>query len=112
MRVPQLCTERPDHALLTCNIRPHPLPEGGSGSLKLTLDVKDLEPGTESVSVWLNVSSAGEELVAGDNVYNFTLGLKTEADIGVTGYVGLAWRNCKVATQWKAMYLDISLKTG
>ncbi|XP_037082382.1 integrin alpha-PS3-like [Pollicipes pollicipes] len=87
VRVPQLCSEREkaDHVLLTCHVRPHPFPAGADGRLRLSLDVDELAPGTESVTVGLNASSSGEEVAPDDNVFNFTLGLRTEADIAVTG---------------------------
>ena len=90
VRVPQLCSERETsrHVLLTCHIRPHPFPAGAEGRLKLALDVQELAPGTESLTIGLNVSSTGEEVAGADNVRNFTLRLSTEADIAVTGSVG------------------------
>ncbi|KAF0295842.1 Integrin alpha-4 [Amphibalanus amphitrite] len=89
VRVPQLCSEREtsEHVVLTCHIRPHPFPAGAEGRIRLSLDVQELAPGTESLTVQLNVTSAGEELAAADNVRNFRLDLRTEADIAVTGWV-------------------------
>ncbi|XP_037083703.1 integrin alpha-PS3-like [Pollicipes pollicipes] len=65
VRVPQLCSEREtaDHVLLTCH----------------------LAPGTERLTVALNVSSAGAEVAPADNTADVTLRLSTEADIAVTG---------------------------
>lgn len=89
VRVPQLCSEREtaDHVLLTCHVRPHPFPPGADGRLRLSLSVSDLAAGTESLTLGLNVTSAGQEVAGGDNVRNFTLRLRTEADIAVTGSV-------------------------
>ena len=85
--MPPLCSEQElaDHVLLTCDVRPHPFTSDSDGRLKLTLDVAALTPGTESLVIGLNVSSAGKEVVPGDNVRNFTIGLRTEADIAVIG---------------------------
>ena len=87
VRVPQLCTERETagRVVLTCQIRPHPFPAGAEGRLRLALDVQELAAGTESLTIGLNVSSAGHEVAPADNVRNFTLGLRTEADIAMTG---------------------------
>ena len=87
VRVPQLCSEleTADHVLLACDVRPHPFRAGDDHKLRLSLDVSQLKPGRERLEIGLNVSSAGQEVLPRDNVMNFTIGLRTEADIAVIG---------------------------
>jgi len=76
----------------TCSTRAHAsLPNFSAiffqASIPLELDFTNIAPGTKSMYILINSTSAGDDLNLEDNSYNLTIPLITEADIAVTGYV-------------------------
>ncbi|XP_059474433.1 integrin alpha-PS4-like [Neocloeon triangulifer] len=81
-RVPKNCLEANEK--LTCDIG-NPLPSKAKASIELELEMANIAPGTKSLSVAVNATSAGDDLNLADNLHNLTIPLVTEADIAVTG---------------------------
>ncbi|CAB3366718.1 Hypothetical predicted protein [Cloeon dipterum] len=85
-RVPKNCLEGrgKNENTLSCDIG-NPLPAKSMAKIPLELEFENIAPGTKSLTLIINSTSAGDDLNLADNFKNLTIPLVTEADISVSG---------------------------